>query len=131
VAESVYKQLFVRDRWIAARTLYGQTVGKTRALPNNWPRRLPLEVVLEALAYCESKPVELAQAKLYAAHFAELSLRGELIGDRLTPRATSLGRKRRPFNRDYKTKLYHFETVMHNTGCIHSNIWAVLSSAGG
>jgi uncharacterized protein (DUF433 family) len=59
---SVYRQLFVRDRWIAARTLYGQSVGDdartSEELANDYD--LPLEAVQEAIAYCESDPPEIA-----------------------------------------------------------------------
>jgi uncharacterized protein (DUF433 family) len=60
---SYYKQLFVKGRNIAARTLYG------RYMSAEEPRtpeeiaadyQLPLEIVLEAIAYCESNPPEIA-----------------------------------------------------------------------
>ena len=59
---SVYRQLFVRDRWIAARTLYGQSVGDDARTPEELARDydLPLEAVNEAIAYCESDPPEIA-----------------------------------------------------------------------
>src|SRR5207253_2875071 len=62
--KSVYKQLFIKDRWIAARTLYGKYVREDS------PRTLeeiaadydlPLEAVQEAIAYCESNPPEIQQ----------------------------------------------------------------------
>lgn len=58
--KSSYRQLFVKDRWIAALTLYGQTVGEDARLPEAVAADygLPLEVVLEAIAYCESDPPE-------------------------------------------------------------------------
>lgn len=61
--KSVYKQLFVRDRWIAALTLYGQTLGEDAHTPEEVAAdyALPVEVVLEAIAYCESKPPELRE----------------------------------------------------------------------
>ena len=61
--KSVYKQLFVRDRWIAARTLYGQTLGEEARTPEEVAAdyALPLEVVHEAIAYCESNPPELRE----------------------------------------------------------------------
>ncbi|MBW3539275.1 MAG: hypothetical protein KY476_03320 [Planctomycetes bacterium] len=61
---SVYKQLFVKGRNVAARTLYG------RYLSEEEPRTaeqiaadydLPLEAVLEAIAYCESDPPEIVE----------------------------------------------------------------------
>src|SRR5438093_1310037 len=60
---SCYKQLFVKGRNIAARTLYGKYV---RADEPMTPAEiaadysLPLEIVLEAIAYCESNPPEIA-----------------------------------------------------------------------
>jgi hypothetical protein len=59
--KSVYKQLFVKDRWIAARTLYGQTMGEDArsAAQVAADYGLPVDVVLEAIAYCESGPPEI------------------------------------------------------------------------
>jgi uncharacterized protein (DUF433 family) len=62
--KSVYKQLFIRDRWISARTLYGKYAREeTPMTPEEIAAdyELPLEAVLEAIAYCESNPPELAQ----------------------------------------------------------------------
>jgi hypothetical protein len=61
--KSVYKQLFVRDRWIAARTLYGQTLGDDARTPEDVAAdyALPLDVVLEAIAYCETDPPEVRE----------------------------------------------------------------------
>lgn len=58
---SLYKQLFVKDRWVAARTLYGQTMGEDArsAAQVAADYGLPVEVVLEAIAYCESSPPEI------------------------------------------------------------------------
>jgi hypothetical protein len=61
---SNYKQLFVTGRNIAARTIYGcymsdedpQTPEQIAA-----DRDLPLEVVLEAIAYCQSDPPEIRE----------------------------------------------------------------------
>src|ERR1700736_2480246 len=60
-----YRQLFVKGRRIAARTLYGMYASEEE------PRMtveeiaadydLPVEAVLEAIAYCESKPPEIEQ----------------------------------------------------------------------
>ena len=37
--KSAYKQLFVKDRWVAARTLYGQSLGEdARTPPPSLPR---------------------------------------------------------------------------------------------
>jgi hypothetical protein len=59
--KSNYQQLFVKDCWVAARTLFGQTVGEGARTPNQLAAdyRLPLEAVLEAIAYCESSPREI------------------------------------------------------------------------
>src|SRR5271168_2518439 len=61
--KSSYKQLFVKDRWVAARTLYGQTVGEDARTPDAVAAdyALPLDVVLEAIAYCESYPPEIQE----------------------------------------------------------------------
>lgn len=60
--KSVYKQLFVKDRWVSARTLYGKYVSETSPMtPEEIAKdyNLPLEAVLEAIAYCESNPPEI------------------------------------------------------------------------
>ena len=62
--KSVYKQLFIKDRWVSARTLYGRYVSEEMAMtPAEIAAdyELPLEAVLEAIAYCESNPPEIAQ----------------------------------------------------------------------
>lgn len=61
--KSVYKQLFIKDRWIAARTIYGQVLGEEARTLDEIAADygLPLEVVLEAIAYCESKPPEIRE----------------------------------------------------------------------
>ena len=59
----LYQQLFVKGRNIAARTLYGDYVNEeTPMTPEEIAadRSLPLEIVLEAIAYCESNPPEIA-----------------------------------------------------------------------
>jgi uncharacterized protein (DUF433 family) len=61
---SYYKQLFVKDRWIFARTLYGWHVNEEQPMTleeiaADWD--LPLEAVKEAIAYCESNPPEIAE----------------------------------------------------------------------
>ena len=61
---SVYKQLFIKDRWISARTLYGKYAREEHPMtPDEIAAdyNLPLEAVHEAIAYCESNPPELAQ----------------------------------------------------------------------
>jgi uncharacterized protein (DUF433 family) len=59
---SLYRQLFVKGRNIAARTLYGHFMSEEE------PRTveqiaadydLPIEVVREAIAYCETNPPEI------------------------------------------------------------------------
>jgi uncharacterized protein (DUF433 family) len=60
----VYKQLFIKERWIAARTLYGMYARDESPLtPEEIAADydLPLEAVQEAIAYCESNPADLAE----------------------------------------------------------------------
>ena len=61
--KSVYKQLFIKDRWIAARTIFGQTLGEDARTPEALAKdfNLPLEAVREAIAYCESDPPEIRE----------------------------------------------------------------------
>lgn len=59
---SFYRQLFVKDRNIAARTLYSAFVREEdRRTPDQIAEDydLPIEAVREAIAYCESNPPEL------------------------------------------------------------------------
>lgn len=61
---SCYKQLFVKGRNIAARTLYGRYMNEEEPLtPEEIAAdyNLPLEVVREAIAYCASNPPEIAE----------------------------------------------------------------------
>lgn len=61
---SVYKQLFIRDRWVSARTLYGMYArDESPMTPEEIAADydLPMEAVQEAIAYCESNPPELAE----------------------------------------------------------------------
>ena len=61
--KSVYKQLFIKERWISARTLYGMYAREESPMtPEEIAADydLPLEAVREAIAYCESNPPELA-----------------------------------------------------------------------
>jgi uncharacterized protein (DUF433 family) len=61
---SLYKQLFVKGRNIAARTLYGRYVNLEEPMTPEQIAAdydLPLEVVQEAIAYCESNPPEIAE----------------------------------------------------------------------
>jgi uncharacterized protein (DUF433 family) len=62
--KSVYKQLFIKERWIAARTLYGMYAREDSPMTPEQIAAdydLPPEAVHEALAYCESNPPELAE----------------------------------------------------------------------
>ena len=61
---SAYRQLFVKERQIAARTLYGHYMSEEE------PRtieeiaadyELSLEVVREAIAYCQTNPPEILE----------------------------------------------------------------------
>jgi uncharacterized protein (DUF433 family) len=61
---SVYKHLFIKDRWISARTLYGMYArDESPMTPEEIAADydLPREAVEEAIAYCESNPPELAE----------------------------------------------------------------------
>jgi uncharacterized protein (DUF433 family) len=90
--KSVYKQLFIKDRWIAARTLYGRLVNEEFPMTSEEIAAdygLPLEAVLEAIAYCESNPPEIQQdwareeAVLEATGIAKLLASGTPIADQL------------------------------------------------
>jgi uncharacterized protein (DUF433 family) len=61
--KSRYRQLFVKDRWVAARTLYGQSVGEDALTPEQLAADfdIPLEAVLEAITYCRTDPPEVQQ----------------------------------------------------------------------
>src|SRR5947208_17135805 len=62
--KSNYKHLFIKDRWISARTLYGKYAREEEPMtPEEIAAdyNLPLEAVLEAIAYCESNPPEILQ----------------------------------------------------------------------
>src|SRR5438105_10103548 len=74
--KSLYQQLFIKDRWIAARTLYGMSVGEDAMRPDEIAAdyHLPLEAVLEAIAYCRSNPPEIAAD--YAAEEALIAASG-------------------------------------------------------
>lgn len=61
---SNYKHPFVKDRWVSARTLYGMYAREEEPMtPEEIAAdyNLPLDAVLESIAYCESNPPELAQ----------------------------------------------------------------------
>jgi hypothetical protein len=61
--KSLYKQLFIKDRWVAARTIYGQSVGEDARTPEQLAEdfNVPLEAVLESIAYCQSNPPEIRE----------------------------------------------------------------------
>lgn len=61
---SLYKQFYIKDRRISARTLDGRYMSETDPLTvdeiaSNY--ELPLEAVLEALAYCSCEPPEILE----------------------------------------------------------------------
>ena len=61
---SVYKQLYVKDRGISARTLYGRFVNESSPMTAEQiaaDYQLPLEAMMEAIAYCETNPPELGE----------------------------------------------------------------------
>jgi uncharacterized protein (DUF433 family) len=75
--KSVYKQLFIKERWIAARTLYGMYAREESPMtPEEIAAdyELPLDAVREAIAYCESNPPELAED--YAREVAVMQATG-------------------------------------------------------
>jgi uncharacterized protein (DUF433 family) len=61
--KSSYKQLYVRGTRIPARALYGWYAGPEPMAPEDIAREfsLPVEAVLESIAYCESNPPELLE----------------------------------------------------------------------
>ncbi|HEY1860169.1 MAG TPA: hypothetical protein VGG61_07435 [Gemmataceae bacterium] len=61
--KSSYQQLSIKGRRIKARTLYGLTQGEEAMTPEEVAadRDLPLEAVLEAIAYCETNPPEIRE----------------------------------------------------------------------
>jgi uncharacterized protein (DUF433 family) len=74
--KSLYQQLFIKDRWIAARTLYGLSLGEEAMTPEEIAADydLPQPAVLEAIAYCQSNPPEIAED--YAAEEAVMEASG-------------------------------------------------------
>jgi uncharacterized protein (DUF433 family) len=75
--KSNYKHLFIKGRGISTRTLYGKYAREAEPMT---PEEiavdydLPLEAVLEAIAYCESNPPELAED--YAREEARMEATG-------------------------------------------------------
>jgi uncharacterized protein (DUF433 family) len=62
--KSFYRQLFIKDRWISARTLYGLHVNEEQAMTVEeiaTDYDLPVAAVQEAIAYCASSPPEIAE----------------------------------------------------------------------
>jgi uncharacterized protein (DUF433 family) len=62
--KSNYRQLVIKDRGIRARTLYGMYVSEEEPMTIEEiavEYNLPVEAVMEAIAYCESKPPEIEE----------------------------------------------------------------------
>jgi hypothetical protein len=62
--KSFYRQLFIKDRWISARTLYGMHINEQQPMTVEEISAdcdLPLAAVEEAIAYCASNPPEIAE----------------------------------------------------------------------
>ena len=92
--KSAYKQLFVEGTRIRARTLYGMYMCADGPMtPAEIAREfgLPVDAVLEAIAYCESNPAELQddyareEALLQAAGMNEPDYRGHPSPKPLSP----------------------------------------------
>jgi hypothetical protein len=83
--KSSYKQLFVRGTRISARTLYGWYAGPEPYPPEFIAEQfnLPVEAVLESIAYCESNPPELFRD--YALEQALIDARAASPNGELTP----------------------------------------------
>jgi hypothetical protein len=74
---SQYRQLFVKGHNISARSLYDPYTRDDEPMTPDQiaaDRNLPLEVVLEAIAYCQSDPPEIARD--FALQSALLDARG-------------------------------------------------------
>lgn len=85
--KSLYRQLFIKDRWISARTLYGMFVNEqqpTTVEEIAADYDLPSAAVEEAIAYGASSPPEIAEDA--AREEAIMASSGELEpGYRLHP----------------------------------------------
>jgi uncharacterized protein (DUF433 family) len=62
--KSSYRQLFIKDRRVRARTLYGQYMSEeeprtAEEIASDYD--LPIDAVKEAIAYCDSNPPELLE----------------------------------------------------------------------
>jgi uncharacterized protein (DUF433 family) len=83
--KSSYQQLFVRGTRITARTLYGWYAGPDPTPPDEIARQfsLPVDAVLESIAYCESNPPELLAD--YACEQALIDAASKNADGRLSP----------------------------------------------
>lgn len=83
--KSSYRQLFVKGTRITARTLYGWYAGPEPMPPEFIAGQfnLPVEAVLESIAYCESNPPELLDD--YAVEQALVDAISKSPGGRLSP----------------------------------------------
>jgi hypothetical protein len=82
---STYRQLFVKGRNIAARSIYGDLISAEEPRTPEQiaaDRELPLEAVLEAIAYCQSDPPEIRQD--WEAEEAHIRARAERESARRT-----------------------------------------------
>jgi uncharacterized protein (DUF433 family) len=62
--KSNYKQLFIKGTKIRARTLYGQYMSEeepmtVEEIAEDW--NVPIEAVREAIAYCDTDPIEIRE----------------------------------------------------------------------
>jgi uncharacterized protein (DUF433 family) len=74
--KSSYKQLFIKGRNIAARTLYGRLMNEEEPATIEEiaaDYELPLEAVKEAIAWCQSDPPELREDSAREESLAEAS----------------------------------------------------------
>jgi uncharacterized protein (DUF433 family) len=80
-----YKQLCVRGTRVRARTLYGLCANSEPMTPEEVAREynLPVEAVLESIAYCESNPPDLLRD--YALDKAMMDAIAASPNGRLTP----------------------------------------------
>lgn len=87
--KSSYKQLYVRGTRIPARALYGWYAGPEPTAPEDIAREfsLPVEAVLESIAYCESNPPELLRD--YALDQAKIDAIAASPNGRLSPQVVA------------------------------------------
>jgi uncharacterized protein (DUF433 family) len=83
--KSSYQQLYVKGTRITARTLYGWYAGPESFPPEEIAAQfnLPVEAVLESIAYCESNPPELLAD--YAREQALIDAASKKPDGRLSP----------------------------------------------